>query len=141
MGEYLDPMDIYQFGSMRRKAKLGVAQNNAQYNYNRTGIRDAYNINKKDLNYKFSQARTQLPGQFAKRNLLNSGIYGDALKQYAKQREMAQNAQMTNYMNQFGGLGLQRSQFNDTYANTMLDINEAENAKRASIAAQLKEAY
>jgi hypothetical protein len=141
MGEYLDPMDIYQFDSARRKTRLGYAQDNAQNNLQRSQLRSQSQIQRKDLNYKFGQIRQQLPGGFAKRNLLNSGIYGDALRQYAKQREMATNAQMTGYMNQFGQLGLQRAQTNDTYANSMADIIEAENAKRATLASQLKEAY
>jgi hypothetical protein len=69
-----------------------------------------------DMQSKFNQARVQLPTQYAQRGILQSGIYKNALAQYAQERLRAQNSLQTQFQMEQGGFIFGDRQAEDDYA-------------------------
>lgn len=134
----LSATDINTFAQQRAAAKRALDQQTALYNFNRGNTLAQQGLDFTALARKYDQMRTQLPGSYAHRGLLNSGIYGNALQQYAQQRQTATQGLTQKYQQALGQqqLGLTQAQQNYGYSNQ--DTAAAEQARRADIAAALK---
>jgi hypothetical protein len=85
---------------------------------------------------KFNQARVQLPTSFAQRGTLKSGLYQNALQQYARERLMAHNQLQTQFMQGQGGHILADRGYEDDYASALQRILGETYARQAQAAAQ-----
>lgn len=139
----LGPEDIQYFQSARNRVQqsrdlaLGVPGMTGQVQFDRTqlGLDKAQQV--ADLARRFDQMRQKLPGHFASRGLLNSGIAAQGLQDYGVDRTLAEAGLNRAYDRQFGGLDLEQSQIQATYDQTIADLKAQEEARRASIRASL----
>lgn len=132
------PDEMAQYGVARRKAATTYGQTNANLQFQRQNANANYSQQFGDLARNYDQMRQKLPGQFVRRGVQNSGIYKDALTNYAQQRALAAGRLGQQQQQELGGYDLQQQAASQNYTNAQLDVAEAEAARRASIAAALK---
>lgn len=132
------PDEMAQYGAARRKSSTAYGQAQAQLAFQRQNANANYSQQFGDLARNYDQMRQKLPGQFVRRGVQNSGIYKDALTNYAQQRALAAGRLGQQQQQELGGYDLQQQAASQNYTNAQLDVAEAEAARRASIAAALK---
>src|SRR4051812_47009489 len=97
-----DPTDLLLWAQTKRQATSQYGQGQANLAYQRT-LADQSNQNQTyDQNRQWDQYRDRLPGGFAGRGLLNSGIYHGALQNYGVDRTTAMGRQAQAYQNALG---------------------------------------
>lgn len=135
----LDPETLADLSSARRNAGLQYGQSQATTQYQRALAQMQYESALGNVTRKWDATREQLPGGFARRGLLNSGIYGSALQKYGTERQAETNQLSQGYQQQLAGYDLQNRQSEQTYQNALANIADAEQAKRVALAQQLRE--
>lgn len=138
--DHLSPEDVFEFSSKQRGATQGIQRERALNKFTRKNLTQEQRLAQRVLNTKWDRTRQAIPGQIARRRIANSGIYGRQLQDYAQNRQLDQQDLLMNYLNRFGELDLRRQQSEAAYANQSHDINEAKNARRATLASRLQEA-
>lgn len=110
----------------------------ADYNWQKNAAQQANATQMASLTNQFRQQREALPGQYAGRGLLHSGIYAEGLANFNvnKQNQFAQLNQQ--YAAQQHNLNQGYAQAGQTQAETLNDIDLQEATARAQLAAQLK---
>lgn len=134
----LGPTDLLAYANNRRTATSQYGQGQAQLQYQRALGQQNYGNSQYDLGRQYDQQREQLPGGFAHRGLLNSGIYGAALQNYGTNRVNAFNRLGQGYASQQGQYDAQGRNLEQNYQDALANIASQEQAQRDSIAAQLK---
>lgn len=136
----LNPDDYTHYQVQRRRINdtynLGLPQNKWQ----RSLVRNEYARDKGDLSRQFAEMREQLPGGYAGRGLLNSGIYHRGLADLAGDRSRAFGRLRGGFEDQTFGLDLARQQLGQVRTNARSDIDDMEAARRAAVAASLRAA-
>jgi hypothetical protein len=196
MATDLSPVEVQQFASQRRQATLehqsaqrryntskgqssekyglGKAQSGERYGVAKAQSAEQYGLTKEQLALAraamYSQQRVQregLPGEYAGRGLLNSGIYQTGLNRYyegarqeqerqslgEREAEMGyrhenQNLDMgyrhenqnldMGYKHENQDLDLAKQDADIAYYTAMVDLQEQENARRAELANELR---
>jgi hypothetical protein len=131
----LDDLNYYQQQRSRlsESTKLGLEQNQWQ----RQIAGSEYQRGLGDLRTQFAALRDQLPHQFARGGLLNSGIYARALDRWQSERTRQTGNLYGRYQDQLGGLNLADQQLERIRANTAKQIDQSEVARRATVKALL----
>lgn len=136
----LDPQDYNWFRTSNRKIndtyQLGASQNQ----YQQDSLRNAYARQQGDTARQFTQARSRLPGSFARRGMLNSGAYQRALTDFATARSTANANQLGAFNDQLGGYQLARSQLEQTRSGGIMDLADMETARRTAVYEALQKA-
>lgn len=136
----LGPEDYNWFQTARRKVNdsysLGVSQNQ----FSKDSLSNAYARSQGDLASKYALARPNLGTSYAKRGLLNSGIYQQGLVNFNTDQGKAYSDLASAYQDQLGGYDLARSQLEQTRAGATQDLADQEAARRAAVAASLRAA-
>lgn len=137
MANVTDPEGAAYYAIARRRIgdtyQTQAQQNAYQYQLSQLG----YSQKLKALQDRFNQGYDRFPGSFARRGVMDSGIYTHALQQM-----------MGNYGTSLGNLSSQQAlanqgfdltnqQLNTVNANSMADIAQQEEARRQAIAAAL----
>lgn len=143
MAPDLGPEDIQYFTSARNRVQqsrdlaLGTQGMTGQIQFERTqlGLDKAQAV--ADLARQWDQLRNRLPGSFARRGLLNSGIAARGLKDYGVDRTLAESRLGRAYDARAGALDLEQSQVQSVYDQAISDLKAQEEARRASIRASL----
>lgn len=134
----LSPFDIASFRTrrtaLRNDYRRGVAANNlamgdatAQYNNDYQGLLQNY-----------TTQRNQLPGSYANRGLLNSGIYREGLGQHYADRATGFGNLNMGLQSQLGQLNLQRLQLAQALRGGLSQVTADQLAARAQLAATLR---
>lgn len=136
----LSPFDIAAFRqrqvNLRDDYRRGLAANDLAY-----GDAEAnYNNSYSGLTSDWRSARDDLPGGFAQRGVLNSGIYRQGLGDFYNQRYRAFGDLAAGYQNQQGQLNLQRLGLAQTLRGGLDQVAADQLAARAQLAAQLGQA-
>jgi hypothetical protein len=90
------------------------------------------------LNRQLTSARQQLPGQYAQRGLLRSGIYGRGLGEFEEGRLLAESEQARSFGSRRRDLFSQLSSYDINRAIAMANIDLQEAQRRTAIAAMLQ---
>ena len=136
----LSPEDINYFDTARRRLGLNYQQGSAQNAYQQGVLGQQQASGLDALNNRYNQLRNQLPGGYAQRGLLNSGIYQQGLQQYAQNRQTDLNNVQQQYQQQLGGLQLGQQQLDQQNTGGLGDIEAQQAARRQAIAAALRSA-
>lgn len=134
----LDPMDVAQFSIAQNQARQGYGETLATNTYNINQAREGLLRNLQGLDLSGTQQRNQLPGQFAHRGTLNSGIYKDALANWAANQTYQRGNYNYQAQTQIGGYDLANQQAALRMKQALSDIALQKQARRAQIAAQLR---
>lgn len=141
-------MASYQFTLPAAEATAFAAQRDAvDYGYQQQLIqnaaqRSALNVEqtqaRRDLARQLSRSRQQLPGMYAQRGLLRSGIYGRGLGEFEEGRMMAESRQERGFNQRRQALmnALGESDINRAMQLANIDLQEAQ--RRSAIAAMLQ---
>lgn len=131
---YADPNLDRKRGLIKNQYGL----NTANYSWQRGNIRQQQNLDTAGLTQQFGQMRQALPGQYANRGLLNSGIYSQGLYDF-NQNKANQFAKLANqYSTQLHNNTVGQQQAGQDQATGLADVDYQEAQARAALAAQLK---
>lgn len=135
----ISPQEIMSYNSRSTNATQNLLNQKASTQYQRAlqGVQHAQNLG--DFERGANRARVKLPTEFLRRGTFNSGLYKNALSEYAVDRING----VRNMQNQFQ-LGELNSVFNDraaedTYAMTISQIEAERLARQAHLASMLRE--
>ena len=127
------------YDTRRSQARQAYANMAAQNTFSSGQAGLGYGRSVRDLTRKFDQMRSRLPGGFARRGLLNSGIYGSALQNYATNRANTMNDLQQQLAGTQGQYALQGQMGENTLNTALAAIQAEQDARRADLAAQLRE--
>ncbi len=130
--------EVNFFETSRRRARTTYGQGSAQNTFQRGQLAQATGRGRADLMKQFDAIRNKLPGGFAGRGLLNSGIYQEKLGQYGTDRLTATNRFEEDATGASNQLTLGQGQLDELYKDAMTDIDGQESARRQAIAASLR---
>jgi hypothetical protein len=136
----ISPGEVMNFNSRSSAARQNLLSSKAAGEYQRQLQRIQFGDRVGDFERQANRGRMQLPTSFISRGVCNSGLYKNALSQYAVDRSSALKGLHTNFQ-----LGQQDSIFNDrssedAFAAQMAQINAERYARQAQLAAMLREA-
>lgn len=139
MADELNPDELNYYRTRKRQVtdtyNLGQAQNT--YQQGALGRQQERSVG--NLAYQYGQMRDKLPWGFGARGLLNSGIYQKSLTDLAEGAYLRPLNQMTaEYQDQLGALQLAQQQLGQVQAGALSDVDEAERARIAAVAASLR---
>jgi hypothetical protein len=137
---YLSPQDVSLYNAKRSRIQSQFGIGRAQNQYDRGQLDLNYGLQRKSLGMEWDRQRTQLPGQFARSGMLNSGVYQRALQDYAQGRGLAFEAAGRTYQQQLGQLGQRSTALSQTRTSDLNVLAAEEQARRSSLAASLRKA-
>lgn len=135
---FIDPAEQESWDNRRRRATDLLQVQRAQGEFARGNINQRQALDTSALTRRFDQMRERVPGQFARRGLLNSGLYKRGLERYGLERQAATANLAGRYQEMLGNSQLQQQLGEVQYMNSIGDINDAERVRRAQIAAALR---
>lgn len=135
---WIEPAEQASWDGRRRRATNQYQRGQAQGVFNRGVARQNEGIETRDLAQRYGKMRENLPGQFARRNMLNSGIFGRALQDYGSERTTSFGNLASRYQQQFGQLDLTDQSATGGYNDQLGDINEQEALRRSQLASALR---
>lgn len=130
--------EIAGWGSQRRGLDTQYGISTAQHDYTRGGLLAQQSQDTGDLAMKYDRMRESIPGGFAHRGLLNSGVYGGALQQYGQDRTSAYARMAQGYGQQLGQVTLDQGASDRTYTSGLSSVADAEAARRQDLATQIR---
>ena len=134
----ISPAQQAQYAQGRSTAAYNRGRQGAQNIYQQGLARQQYSDNLQRFNTQQDRTREQLPSNYIQRGVFNSGIYRQALRNYALDRLMGRKQLQNNYQQQAAGLVFDNRGFEDEYADTMYNLFGNQYAAQASIASALK---
>jgi hypothetical protein len=135
---FIDPVEQESWDNRRRRATDSYQHERSQFAFQRGNVQQNQGLDTNKLARQFDQMRERLPGGYARRGLLNSGIYKRGLTNYGLERQSAFGDLASKYQQMLGQLSMDEFGSGITYGNTIGDINDAERVRRAQIAAALQ---
>jgi hypothetical protein len=141
MANYFSPSpeELAQYRQIRRNARSTYDLGQAQLNFDRSSAQGQYSDQLAKTQRGVFKSRQNLPGQFARRGLINSGIYGGAVNQFNQSAQQQYSDLYQNQQRQLGQYDVQQGSLNRNLYEGTLNANDAEAARRASIAAALRQ--
>lgn len=134
----LDPTELAYYDSLASRLNSTYDQAAANNQLQQTQLSTENDVRLEDLTRRFEQMRDKLPGGFAKRGVLNSGIYNNALTEYGTDRSNAFSDMSRQFNNQMAGLQQQAAQLGQTKQTGLADVELQRAAKRNAKAAILR---
>ena len=135
---YISPEEQATWAGRRRRAKDTWEFGKSKLEFDRGGTQAQQGADVATLVRQFDLMRRNLPGGYARRGLLNSGIYAQALQDYGQERTSAYGDLARKYQQMLGQQEFQGRELDLNYSNAILDVDELEKMRRAQLAAQLK---
>lgn len=126
------------FEGQRMAADYGYQQNLVQNAAQMQALNVEQTQARRDLASQLRRARQQLPGQYAGRGLLRSGIYGRGLGEFEQGRMTAEARQERGFGQRRQDLISALSQFDINRAMALANIDLQEAQRRSAIAAMLQ---
>lgn len=130
--------ELAEWNNQRREVSDVYGDANAQNDFDRSQALAQQSYETADLAKQWNRQREALPGQYAHRGLLNSGIYGEALQHYGEDRTSASSALALKYQQTLGNIGLAQQRAQGAYGRDTASVDSTEAARRQDLASQLK---
>ena len=134
----ISPQQQLQYQQGRAGLRQNLMQNKAQVQYQRGLAGQQYQDNLVDFGVDQNRVREQLPTNYIQRGVFNSGIYRQALRDYATDRLRGQRNIQRGYQSQLGQLALQDRGYEDEYTQAMANLYGNQFAAQAQIASTLQ---
>lgn len=126
----------YQQG--RGNARRSLLTSRAQTQYERGLAKQAYGNQLQDFGVQQGRIREQLPTSYIQRGVFNSGIYRDALKNYAIDRLSGERDLSQSYQQRLNELGLRDRQSEDEYATALSNLYLSQLGAQQQLASALR---
>jgi hypothetical protein len=135
----LDPFEAVAYDTQAQalRQQYGTALSKNAYNQGNLGLRRQ--MDNAELGQQFFDFRQKIPGAFAARGFMNSGLYKKSLMDYQNNRLKAQNKLDFNYNEALGGLNLDKLGIEGNLSGGLASIEAQKQVRRATLAAQLKD--
>lgn len=139
MAEFLSPWEIAAYDARQSQARTQYenALAGTEYQRRQLGLRNQRDRDR--LGYSWDNALSRLPYSFVGRGLMKSGIYKQALEDYANQRLRSEGDLQFDYNDRGGALNLQDQGYGQTYNNTSVGIAAEREARRAQLATIIRD--
>lgn len=128
------------FATNRRRIRDQYALGDIQNTFQQGVVGNQYGRSMGDLVATWDRQREKLPYGFAKRGMLNSGVYQNALSQYGQDRMRATANLNGQYQDQMNALRAAHDQLGFVRDQSLQDIDQQETARRQTIAEMLRAA-
>jgi hypothetical protein len=138
MAVFIDPAEQAAYDNQRRRATDTFQFARSNFAFQRGNVQQNQGIDTNKLARQFDQMRERLPGGYARRGLLNSGIYKRGLTNYGLERQSGFADLAAKYQQMLGQLNMNEFGAGIDYGNTIGDINDQERIRRAQLAAALQ---
>lgn len=136
----LDPQSVQAYESAGTKAKYKRDQDLATNTYARFVSQQRFGRTRTDLTKAYGQERQATPNSFAARGTLNSGMYQQALQDYASRRSQDFSRLGADESQELGEYDRQAAGISTSYEQQMAEIAAQRQAQIAAVAAQLQAA-
>ncbi len=134
----ITPEQQYQYAQGQSNAAAQLGRSQAANQYNQGLATQDYQNRLFDFNTAQDRSRDSLPTNYIQRGVFNSGIYRNALRDYAINRMSGERNLMNQYQQQMAGMTLQGRNNDDSYSETMANLYGQQYAASAGIASVLK---
>jgi hypothetical protein len=135
----ISPEEIFSYQSRQNNANQNLLSTKANTQYQRALQGIQYGQQVGDYERTANRARVQLPTQYLKAGTFNSGLYRNALSNYAVDRLNGMRNMANNYqLGQLNSVFTDRAA-EDNYANTTAQIAAEKYARQAALASMLRE--
>ena len=135
----LTPEEINQYetrkSSARQSYQLGLSRNI----YERGILDQNFAASSNDFSRKMDDLRKRLPGNFLRRGVFNSGIYAQGLQDYAQNRQLGMADLLRKYQQSQGEYALRDQELEMGLQQQLQQIDAEQVARRAALAAALRE--
>jgi len=138
--QYLSPEDVNYFGTTRRRVNDTFNLGSAQNLYQRQTAQSAFGRTKNNLFTSFARMRDKLPGQYASRGLLNSGLYQKGIADFGQRKNQQIGEVTAQFGEQMAGLDLAERQLGQVRTSASMDVDEQEQSRIAAAASLLRAA-
>jgi hypothetical protein len=136
----LDPQSVQAYESAKTRARQKRDQDLATNAYARFVSQQRYGRTRNDLSKAYTQERDTTPDSFAARGTLNSGLYQQALQDYASRRSQDFSRLGEDQAQQLGEFDRQATGISTGYEDALAEIEAQRQAQIAAIAAALSAA-
>jgi hypothetical protein len=136
----LDPQSVQAYESGKTRAKYKRDQDLATNAYARFVSQQRFGRTRTDLSKAYGQERDRTPNRFAASGTLNSGMYQQALQDYAGRRSQDFSRLDADETQNLGEYDRQATQIGTSYEQQLAEIEAQRQAQIAAIAAQLQAA-
>jgi hypothetical protein len=140
MADELTPEQLADLNIRRRQIRERSNLGNAQQDYLFQSAHKEYGRNLNDIMYAYARAREKLPYSFARRGLLNSGIYAKNLAYQNQDVQKAVTDLSGRTQDQLQGYLLAKQQLGQVTTGGLQDIDELQTSRIATVAAALRQA-
>lgn len=138
MASSLDPIGDAWYSTALNRLQQGYQQGLAQNQFNQGLADQNYAERLAAMQQHFNQGFESVPGSFANRGLMNSGVYQHALQNmYSNQAQAVGDLTNQNQM-QDQGFGLAGQQLGQTYTSGQGDLALQNQARQGAMASQLR---
>lgn len=137
-GNTLDPDDYNAFQTQKRQADRAYGIGTAQNRFRKNDARLNYLKQTRDLNQNYGVTRRGFGAELNNRGLLNSGIYNQSYLDLQNQRMNADSDLKSEFDQQLAGLREADDQLATINKGAKEDVEAAQAARTASVAAALK---
>lgn len=121
-----------------RDAQSSLGRTLAQINFQRDTTKQNYAQQWQQMQQQWKQAREQMPGSYARRGLLNSGIANQGYTDFYNKQLRDTSAFNRQQASQLGSYGLATRQANDVYQQAVANLQDQMRARRQDLASQLR---
>lgn len=135
---YLTPEEINAYQSRIDSADLASQRGLSKLGNRRQEATSDFNIGRGRLGTQWDNYQRTLPNQFARRNVLRSGIMGRAINDYAMNRQNADFDLQRSYDRQMGGFGESQGDIELMLKMNRDQVDRERNARQQTLASQIQ---
>ncbi len=136
----LDPQSVQAYESAKTRAKQKRDSDLATNAYARFVSQQRFGRTRDDMSKAYGQERTRTPNKYAASGTLNSGMYQQALQDYAYRRSQDASRLLADETQQLGEYDRQATGISTGYESALAEIEAQRQAQIAAIAAALQAA-
>ena len=133
---YLSPEEINAYQSRIDNADAGYNRSLAKLGSRRQEATSDFNTSRGRLNTQWDNYQRSLGGQFAKRNILRSGLMGRALDEYASNRQNSVSDLERSYDRQVGGFNETQKDMDMLLGMNRIQVDKDRTARQQTLEAQ-----
>lgn len=136
---YLSPEEINAYQARIDSADTGAQRAMQKLGYRRQEATSDFNTALGRLGTQWDNYQRTLPNQFARRNILRSGLMGRAIDDYAMNRQNADFDLKRSYNRQMGGLNENQQDIELMLNMNRNQVDRERNARQQTLASQIQE--
>lgn len=135
---YLNPEEINAYQTRANQADTAFQRGMGRLAYQRGRAAEDFGIGNTRLTKSWDKFQTNLPAQYARKNILRSGIYNQGFQDYQLNRTNAFDDYGLNYSRQQDAFNQQNDDLESARNMALTDIENQRAARQSNLAAQIR---